>query len=95
MAQRAADAFVAFGITGNLAKEMTFRSLYLLESRGVLDCPIIGVAADEWTLPRLRRRMRESINEGFGKVDRATFDRYGAAGTRRWPGERKPQGDGS
>jgi glucose-6-phosphate 1-dehydrogenase len=78
MAQRSADAFVAFGITGNLAKEMTFKSLYRLESRGVLDCPIIGVAADDWTLPQLRRRMRESIKEGIGKVDRATFDRLAA-----------------
>jgi glucose-6-phosphate 1-dehydrogenase len=78
MAQRAADAFVAFGITGNLAKEMTFKSLYRLESRGVLDCPIIGVAADDWTLPQLRRRMRESIKAGIGKVDRATFDRLAA-----------------
>ena len=50
MAQRPADAFVAFGITGNLAKEMTFKSLYRLESRGLLDCPIIGVAADDWTV---------------------------------------------
>ncbi|MDX6540019.1 MAG: glucose-6-phosphate 1-dehydrogenase [Gaiellales bacterium] len=78
MSQRAADAFIAFGITGNLAKEMTFKSLYRLESRGVLNCPIIGVAADDWTLTQLRRRMRESIKQGIGKVDRATFDRLSA-----------------
>ena len=78
MAQRSADAFVAFGITGNLAKEMTFKSLYRLESRGVLDCPIIGVAADDWTLPHLRRHMRESIAAGIGTIDRATFDRLAA-----------------
>ncbi len=78
MPQRNADAFVAFGITGNLAKEMTFTSLYRLESRGVLDCPIIGVAADDWTLPQLRRRMRDAIKAGIGKVDRATFDRLAA-----------------
>ena len=28
------------GITGDLAKVMTFRSLYRLEKRGLLDCPI-------------------------------------------------------
>ncbi|MDX6370214.1 MAG: glucose-6-phosphate 1-dehydrogenase, partial [Gaiellaceae bacterium] len=78
MSQRAADAFIAFGITGNLAKEMTFKSLYRLESRGVLNCPIIGVAADDWTLTQLRRHMRESIKQGIGKVDRATFDRLAA-----------------
>ena len=78
MAQRTADTFVIFGITGNLAKEMTFKSLYRLESRGVLDCPIIGVAADDWTLAHLRRHMHESIAAGIGKIDRATFDRLAA-----------------
>ena len=39
---RRADAFVSFGITGDLAKVMTFRSLYRLERRGLLDCPIVG-----------------------------------------------------
>src|SRR5256885_17216229 len=32
---RPADVFVAFGITGDLAKEMTFMSLYRLERRGL------------------------------------------------------------
>ena len=35
-----------FGITGDLAKVMTFRSLYRLERRGLLDCPIVG---SRWT----------------------------------------------
>ena len=42
-----ADVLVIFGITGDLAKKMTFRSLYRLERRGMLDCPIVGVALDE------------------------------------------------
>ena len=42
-----ADVFVAFGISGDLAKVMTFRSLYRLERRGLLSCPIIGVAVDD------------------------------------------------
>jgi glucose-6-phosphate 1-dehydrogenase len=46
--QRPADVFVIFGITGDLAKVMTFRSLYRLEQRGLLDCPIVGVAVDDW-----------------------------------------------
>ena len=45
----AADVFVVFGITGDLAKVMTFRSLYRLERRGLLSCPIVGVAVDDWT----------------------------------------------
>ena len=43
----AADVFVVFGITGDLAKVMTFRSLYRLEARGLLTCPIVGVAVDD------------------------------------------------
>jgi glucose-6-phosphate 1-dehydrogenase len=35
VAEPVADVFVAFGITGDLAKEMTFRSLYRLERRGL------------------------------------------------------------
>ena len=46
---RRADRLVIFGITGDLAKVMTFRSLYRLEQRGLLDCPILGVAVDDWT----------------------------------------------
>ncbi len=42
-AARPADVLVIFGITGDLAKKMTFRALYRLESRGKLDCPIVGV----------------------------------------------------
>ncbi len=48
-----ADVLVVFGITGDLAKVMTFRSLYRLEQRGLLDCPIVGVAVDDWTVDQL------------------------------------------
>ena len=34
-----ADVLVIFGITGDLAKVMTFRSLYRLESRGAAGLP--------------------------------------------------------
>jgi glucose-6-phosphate 1-dehydrogenase len=43
----AADVLVIFGVTGDLARRMTFRALYRLERRGLLDCPIIGVASDD------------------------------------------------
>src|ERR1044072_4069155 len=39
-----ADVRVVFGITGDLAKVMTFNSLYRLEQRGLVSCPIVGVA---------------------------------------------------
>src|SRR6266536_5160956 len=58
---QAADVLVVFGITGDLAKVMTFRSLYRLECRGLLNCPIVGVAVDDWTVGDLRERARTSI----------------------------------
>ena len=57
--RRPADVFVVFGITGDLAKVMTFRSLYRLEQRGLLDCPIVGVAVDDWTVDQLVERARD------------------------------------
>jgi glucose-6-phosphate 1-dehydrogenase len=74
--QGAADVFVVFGITGDLAKVMTFRSLYRLEARGLLDCPILGVAVDDWTVDDLKKRARDSI-EGTGEtIDEAVFARF-------------------
>jgi glucose-6-phosphate 1-dehydrogenase len=71
-----ADVFVIFGITGDLAKVMTFRSLYRLEQRGLLDCPIVGVAVDDWTIDDLVKRARDSI-EGTGEtIDSKVFDRF-------------------
>ncbi|MDP9318783.1 MAG: glucose-6-phosphate dehydrogenase, partial [Actinomycetota bacterium] len=73
--QRPADVLVIFGITGDLAKVMTFRSLYRLEQRGLLDCPIVGVAVDNWTVDRLRMRARSSIEATGEKLDPKVFDR--------------------
>ena len=74
----AADVLVVFGITGDLAKVMTFRSLYRLEQRGLLDCPIVGVAVDDWTVDQLVVRARESI-EGTGEtIDPTLFERFAA-----------------
>jgi glucose-6-phosphate 1-dehydrogenase len=75
---QAADAFVAFGITGDLAKVMTFRSLYRLERRGLLNCPVLGVSVDDWSVDHLREHARTCI-EGTGEtVDDAIFDRFAA-----------------
>ena len=71
-----AAVFVVFGITGDLAKQMTFRSLYRLERRGLLDCPIVGVAVDDWTLDDLREHARKAIEAAGGPVDEAVFDRF-------------------
>jgi glucose-6-phosphate 1-dehydrogenase len=73
---RTADVFVAFGITGDLAKVMTFMSLYRLERRGLLDCPIVGVAVDDWTVDDLKERARTSIEGAGEKLDPKVFERF-------------------
>jgi len=71
-----ADVFVVFGITGDLAKVMTFRSLYRLERRGLLTCPIVGVAVDDWTVEDLREHARKAIEAGGEALDEKVFERF-------------------
>ena len=71
-----ADVFVAFGISGDLAKVMTFRSLYRLEKRRLLNCPIVGVAFDDWTVDQLVERARQSIEGSGERLDEAIFRRF-------------------
>jgi glucose-6-phosphate 1-dehydrogenase len=71
-----ADVFVVFGITGDLAKVMTFRSLYRLERRGLLNCPIVGVAVDDWTPGDLREHALAAIQGTGETVDDAIFARF-------------------
>jgi glucose-6-phosphate 1-dehydrogenase len=73
---KTADALVIFGITGDLAKKMTFRSLYRLERRGLLDCPVIGVAVDDWSLDKLKEHAREAIEATGEQLDDAVFKRF-------------------
>ena len=73
-----ADVLVIFGITGDLARKMTFRSLYRMEVRGLLDCPIVGVALDDWSDAALRDHARSAI-EGAGEtIDATVFARLAA-----------------
>lgn len=71
----AADLLVIFGITGDLARKMTFRSLYRLERRGLLDCPIIGVANDDLSVEQLVQRARTAIVSTGDALDETVFDR--------------------
>jgi glucose-6-phosphate 1-dehydrogenase len=71
-----ADVLVIFGITGDLARVMTFRSLYRLERRGLLDCPIVGVAFDDLTLEQLVQRARDSIVATGEPLDEDVFTRF-------------------
>jgi glucose-6-phosphate 1-dehydrogenase len=69
------NLLVIFGVTGDLARKMTFRALYRLEARDLLDCPILGVASDEMTVEKLIERAREAINDSGEKIDDKVFDR--------------------
>jgi glucose-6-phosphate 1-dehydrogenase len=72
----AADHLVIFGITGDLARKMTFRALYRLEKRGRLGCPIVGVASDDLTTGQLVQRARAAIADSGQDVDDEVFDRF-------------------
>ena len=74
----AADVLTIFGITGDLAKKMTFRALYRLEARGKLGCPIVGVAIDDWDIEKLREHAREAIAATVADPDEDVFARLAA-----------------
>jgi glucose-6-phosphate 1-dehydrogenase len=87
-----ADVLTIFGITGDLAKKMTFRALYRLEAREKLDCPIVGVAIDDWTVEQLHEHAAEAITDTVSSPNRDVLHRltqrltyvqgdYGAADT--------------
>jgi glucose-6-phosphate 1-dehydrogenase len=73
---RQSDALVVFGITGDLARKQTFRALYRLERRELLGCPVIGVAADDWSDNQLRERALSSIEATSEQVDMEVFHRF-------------------
>jgi glucose-6-phosphate 1-dehydrogenase len=73
-----ADVLAIFGISGDLAKKMTFRALYRLEAAGKLDCPIVGVAIDDWDTEQLRKHAHDSIAASVSDPDEDVFSRLAA-----------------
>jgi glucose-6-phosphate 1-dehydrogenase len=73
--EKAADVLAIFGISGDLAKKMTFRALYRMEAAGKLDVPIVGVAIDDWDDEKLREHAHEAIGNTVGSPDEDVFDR--------------------
>jgi glucose-6-phosphate 1-dehydrogenase len=71
----AADVLTIFGISGDLAKKMTFRALYRLEARSRLSCSIVGVAIDKWDDEQLRRHAREAISATVKEPDDEVLSR--------------------
>ncbi len=76
MAAIEADILVIFGITGDLAKKMTFEALYRLERRGDLTCrKIIGIARNKWSEEELEGHARESIEAHVPDPDQEAVKR--------------------
>jgi glucose-6-phosphate 1-dehydrogenase len=73
--EKGADVLAIFGISGDLAKKMTFRALYRLEAAGKLDLPIVGVAIDDWDEEKLRQHAREAIAATVADPDEDVFER--------------------
>jgi glucose-6-phosphate 1-dehydrogenase len=72
----ASDLLVIFGITGDLARKMTFQALYRLERRELLQCPVLGVASDDITKDELVNRAWKAIADTGEKIDDKVFDRF-------------------
>ena len=56
-----ADALVVFGITGDLARRMTFPALYRLTEQGLLTCRVIGVGRRPLRDEELAEHAREAV----------------------------------
>jgi glucose-6-phosphate 1-dehydrogenase len=72
----ASDLLVIFGITGDLARKMTFQALYRLERRELLQCPVLGVASDDIAKEELVNQARNAIADAGEKIDDKVFDRF-------------------
>jgi glucose-6-phosphate 1-dehydrogenase len=69
-----ADALVVFGITGDLARRMTFPALYHLTEQGHLSCRVIGVGRRPLTDEELAEQARAAIVAAEdGRVDDETL----------------------
>src|ERR1700760_4107301 len=66
---KAADVLAIFGISGDLAKKMTFRALYRMQCAGMLHCPVVGVALDDWDDDALRKHAREAVETTVKEID--------------------------
>jgi len=71
----AGDSLVIFGITGDLALKMTWRALYRLEGRNLLNVPIIGVASEDVSRDQLVASAHEAIVKSGENLRETVFDR--------------------
>jgi glucose-6-phosphate 1-dehydrogenase len=74
MSNNTSDALVLFGASGDLSYKKIFPALHSMVKRGVLNCPVIGLARRSWTEDEFREHVRKSIQEN-GEFDQKTFSR--------------------
>lgn len=67
------DAIVLFGASGDLAKKMTFISLYRLAERDLLNVPIIGVAFSAWDDEKLCAHAKQAIQDAGATLDEVVW----------------------
>ena len=73
--ERASDALVIFGATGDLAFKKIFPALHAMVKRGRLDAPVVTVGREPLDVGRIHARARESIETHGGGVDPAAFEK--------------------
>lgn len=73
MTGEAADAFVFFGATGDLARKKIFPALQALARNRRLDVPVFGVARSDWSREQFAAHARQSIAQ-FGQLDEPAFE---------------------
>ena len=70
-----ADALVAFGITGDLARTKTLPALYDLTEQGILTCPVIGVGRRPLRNDEIQEHARAAIETAKGaNIDPRVLD---------------------
>ncbi len=57
------DAFVVFGVTGDLVHKEIFPALYGLFRDERVSVPVIGVARSDWSIDQLVARARDAVEK--------------------------------
>jgi glucose-6-phosphate 1-dehydrogenase len=71
-----ADAFIFFGITGDLARRRLRPALYDLAAEGALDIPVVGVSRSDEDSTALRKRARAALEEADVDIDEEVFEGF-------------------
>jgi glucose-6-phosphate 1-dehydrogenase len=70
------DAFVFFGVTGDLAYKQIFPALFALATHDRLDMPVVAIGRKDVGVDKVRARAKESIAAHGAALDPAAFDKF-------------------